>query len=311
MGEILGYATQVTGGPFQGLLGQHAQSARALGSFTATKRDGTVVGTGFRSMKAAQDGLQGAVGGPRLRWVRINPNDTRIERYAGVSPYFDPSDLETRLVGGAWWRGDQGAREAGRGGAIVVPQWSSFGTPGTIVTSTAPAGFEPTLSAAGVDGRPALEFNVAGTDTLNTTLIGALAAPMSAYTVSVWEAAGRDQILVTNDGSGFEIRVTAGGTWEVDVGGATISAGAAVSGRPEVISVRSNDVGPTSTVYRGRTAVATVADSVSAGDFIISDLPDAWHRYAAEILLIPEYTNPALHEQILAYIYRRYPNAAE
>lgn len=311
MGEILGYATQVTGGPFQGLLGQHAQSARALGSFTATKRDGTVIGTGFRSMAEAQNAVQAAVGGPRLRWTRTNPNDVRIERFAGSSPFFSPSDLRERLEGGAWWRGDQGVREAARAGGVVVPQWSSFGTPGAIVTATTPAvTFEPTLSADGVDGRPALEFNLAGTDSLDTTLIGTLAAPMSAYTVSVWEPAGRVQVLLTNGGAGFEIRVTAGGDWEVDVGGSTISAGAAVAGRPEVISVRSNDVGPSSTVYRGRTAVATVVDAVAAGDYVISDLPDAWHRFAAEVLLIADFTNPALHSEILEYIYRRYPNAA-
>lgn len=305
MGELVGYVTQTRGGPFEGIQQVRGDSTgRSLAAFTASRRDGTVVGVEFTTQQAARRAIENEVGPPLLRWTRVNTNNNRIERYEGRDPRFFPGDL--RLEGGGWMRGDQGVREAATsvaGAPRRVTRWSSFNTPGVLTAAVQPTIADaPEFGEGALAGRDALVFDATELRSMTTNLT--LVPDFEVHVVSRWRDAGRDQIAVQSDG-GFFVAVV-GGDWIIDAGGTLINAGAAVAGQPELITVRSDASGPLTEVYRNGVSAASAADAPVTGTFAISDSTDAWYQHLAEVLVIPELPNFRITQQLFGYYDRYY-----
>jgi hypothetical protein len=308
MGELVGYVTQTRGAPFEGIEGTHRgdSTGRSLTAFTATRKNGAVVGATFTTQQEARRALQNEVGPPLLQWRRADTNNNRIERYEGRDPRFYPGDL--RLTGGAWLRGDQGVRQSAgptSSDPRRVARWSSFNTPGTLTAATeATVATRPAFGEGAMGGRDALVFDTTELRHMDMNLT--LAPDYEVHSVARWRDAGRDQIVVQSDG-GFFISVDAGGDWMVDAGGTLINAGAAVAGQIELITVRSDASGPSTEVYRNGTLVGSAASAPASGLFSVSDPADAWYEHIGEILIIPELPNFRITEQLFGYFGRRYP----
>lgn len=304
MGEIVGYVSRTGGMGFVELSGLPPVRANPsqLNSFSASTVSGGPIEGSFGSLGAAQIAVEGTFG-RRLQWTVERNRGGEV--YVGRSPFIFPGDYPN--AGGLWLRGSRGVRQVARAtdpGARFAASWASLdGTAGRQAIQLTDAD-QPTYVADAVNGQPALTFDVSTTEFMTTNLVGQLGAPFSGFHVIRYRDAGRDQIVVQSDG-GYELRVTAGGVLELEVGAGTINGGAVTDG--EILIVSSIMSSTATSLSRNGVVVGSTANVAAAGDWTISDPADAWGGDIAELYFYPnELTQTQADELLTNYFNRLY-----
>lgn len=315
MGEIQGFVTRSLGAP-RFRMGGVSAGVLPVGltnQFTASRRDGTVIGGGFGSARAAMLAVENAVGGGLLKWARADFNN--IEHYRGERLAFWPGDLGDLLEGGGFWRADIGLRLVPTGPAPLTTQqvtrWAARLPPASQIASSSTLLAAPLYADASAitttTGRPALRFS--GGDAMSTTLV-ALVPPYTFFfgvTYRVAAPARREVIFERDDGGNYRIGVTAAGNWHmVTPDGGTILGPAAQDGETAVIHFEQSSAGLE--VFLNGVSFGTSPLVPGAQTFSFSSLATAedWEGDIFDILFLARIPNVALRTTILNYYFGYY-----
>lgn len=307
MGELVGYVTRVRGGGFDGMGGLSGETPGICRSrFVAYKAGGVRIES-YETITEAKRAVQSALGGKLLQWARVDLPQ-QIEHYEGRSTQFYPGDLGTSLLGGAWWRADQGLFGPNATTSKVKRWVSRDGAtqPNLIVASQPLLAEQPEVVTISAGGMPALRFSQGATQWLGTNLT--LGAPMSIFAVPTYQPAahgGNQHVL----GSARFIWYydSATGLWTADNAGGVIAGPAAVAGRAVVLSALCNTaaLGGCECFVNG-VSIGTSPLQPGAFPWLVSNAITSWAGYLSEILIVPSVLPASKHDAVVGYMMRRY-----
>jgi hypothetical protein len=226
------------------------------------------------------------------------------QQYVGTSTDFFPGDLGDLLLGGAWWRADQGIQ---LGPNTVDPRnvrrWFSHEGGGQTSASALVVADAPVIADSALGGRPAVRFSVGDTERMATTLSGVIPAPMTVLAVATYVDASREQKIIESDG-GMEFRVSAGGDLEVVSGATTITGPAIASGTSMIVSIIMTATG--AEAFLDGVSIGSAGTVAVSGEWTISDGTSSWAEDISEIIIVPSALNSVLHDKLVRYAQERY-----